>query len=48
MRAICCILISLVCAYNAAHMELKTVRKFYHLCHIATLIISFIWMILGV
>ena len=48
MRSICCIIISLVCAYNAAHMKLKTMRGFLALMSYATLVISFILMILGV
>ena len=48
MRALCCILISLVCAYNASHMKLKTLRGFLALMSYATLVISFILMILGV
>ena len=48
MRAICCIIISLVCAYDAAHMKSRTIRGFLALMSYATFVISFILMILGV
>lgn len=48
MRGICCSLISLTCAYNAAHMKSRTIRGFLALMSYVTLTISFILMILGI